>query len=60
MLDNKLGELIHKLKGILSGQGGLASEDVDIERVKQVMEEYESNEEEWGEVCIARPVETVH
>lgn len=49
--DNKLGELIHKLKGILSGKG-LASEDVDIERVKQVMEEYESNEEEWGKYAL--------
>lgn len=49
--DNKLGELIRKLKGILSGKG-LASEDVDIERVKQVMEEYESNEEEWGKYAL--------
>lgn len=49
--DNKLGELIRKLKVILSGKG-LASEDVDIERVKQVMEEYESNEEEWGKYAL--------
>lgn len=50
--ENQLGGLIRQLQEILSGKG-LASEDVDIDRVKQVMEEYTSNEEEWARYAFA-------
>ncbi|CAK7903826.1 cysteine dioxygenase Cdg1p [[Candida] anglica] len=52
IFDNKFGELIQKLKDILGPNKGISSEDVDIEKVKQVMEEYESDESEWGQFAL--------
>ncbi|CAH2353242.1 cysteine dioxygenase Cdg1p [[Candida] railenensis] len=55
MFENEFGVLIGKLRKILGPNKGLSSEDVDIEKVKEIMEEYTSNEEEWGKFALHDP-----
>lgn len=50
--DNEFGSLIRKLKETLGSDKGLSSEDIDIEKVKEIMESYESNEMEWGKFAL--------
>lgn len=52
VIDNEFGKLIDKLRVILDGRG-LACEDVDIDKVIQVMEEYQSDESEWGRFALS-------
>lgn len=51
-LDNCFGNLIDRLRAVLGTTKGLASEDIDIDHIKQIMEEYESDELEWGKFAL--------
>lgn len=46
-----LNQLIEQLKSIL-GTKGLSSDEIDINHIKQLMELYESNEEDWGKFAL--------
>ncbi|CAN3363657.1 cysteine dioxygenase Cdg1p [Diutina catenulata] len=46
-----LNRLVCQLREMLQGQG-LSSEDIDIDAVKQAMEEYTSNELEWQHMAL--------
>lgn len=50
-LDNNFGKLIDDLRDIL-GTKGLLSDDVDINEIRHVMEEYKSDETEWGKFAL--------
>lgn len=52
VLPNKFGQLIDDLRELLATKG-LASEDVDVDKVKQLMELYESDEAEWGRFALS-------
>lgn len=55
VLDNNFGKLIDKLRELLNGRG-LASEDVDVQKIIAAMEEYESDESEWGRFALSDPL----
>lgn len=44
--NNNLGKLILDLKLLLNGRG-LSSKDIDIEKIKKLMENYQSQESDW-------------
>jgi len=48
VLNNAFGTLIERLRAVLGQTKGLASDDIDIGHIKQIMEEYQSDESEWG------------
>lgn len=50
--NNPLGELILKLKQILGPNKGLSSKDIDIDKVKLLMESYTSNEDDWSKYAL--------
>ena len=52
--ENTFEQLVLKLKDTL-GSSGLTSEDIDLERLTQLMQEYESNETEWRRYALADP-----
>lgn len=54
VIDNNFGKLIDKLRVILNGRG-LSSADVDVGQIRKVMEEYESDESEWGRFALSDP-----
>lgn len=49
---NGLGELIRELKQILGPNKGLSSEDIDVDKVKALMEKYTSDERDWGKYAL--------
>ncbi|EEQ39239.1 hypothetical protein CLUG_03367 [Clavispora lusitaniae ATCC 42720] len=51
VLDNAFGHLVDRLRSLL-GSSGLASEDVDVAQVKKIMEEYTSDEKDWGRFAL--------
>lgn len=51
-LDSKFGELIDSLRAVL-GDKGLASDDVDVDHIKQLMELYQSDEADWGRFALS-------
>lgn len=53
VLDNNFGKLIADLKAILGTSKGLSSEEVNIDQVKKIMEDYESDEAEWGRFALS-------
>lgn len=53
--NNKFGKLIEDLKKILGPDKGLSSEDIDVDKIKEVMELYESDELEWGKYALNDP-----
>lgn len=55
MFSGEFAKLITNLKNLLGKDKGLASEDIDIEKVKEIMENYTSNEEEWGKFALHDP-----
>lgn len=55
VIDNEFGKLIDKLRVLLNGRG-LSSDDVDIDQVRRVMEEYQSDESEWGRFALSDPL----
>ncbi|ODV81106.1 cysteine dioxygenase type I, partial [Suhomyces tanzawaensis NRRL Y-17324] len=46
--------LIAKLRALL-GTKGLSSEDIDIEEVQRIMEEYQSDEADWAHLALHDP-----
>lgn len=52
VLDNKFGQLIDDLRAVL-GKKGLASEEVDVDQVRRIMENYDSDESEWGRFALS-------
>lgn len=52
VLDNKFGLLIDELRAVL-GRKGLSSDEVDIAQVRRIMEQYESDESEWGRFALS-------
>lgn len=51
ILDSDFGVLIDKLRSVL-GASGLASEDVDVAQVRQIMERYTLKEKDWGRFAL--------
>lgn len=51
-MGDSFAQLIMDLKGILGPNKGISSEDVDVEHIKEVMEQYSSNEAEWGRYAL--------
>lgn len=51
-LDNNFGKLIDTLRSHL-GTKGLSSDDVDVNEIRRVMEEYQSDETEWGKFALS-------
>jgi len=45
---DRFDELVQALKDALGPSSGLTSEDVDVEHLKRLMQEYNTNEREWG------------
>ncbi|SGZ51798.1 CIC11C00000001452 [Sungouiella intermedia] len=52
VLNNAFGTLIERLRAVLGQSKGLASDDIDIGHIKQIMEEYQSDESEWGKFAL--------
>lgn len=50
--DNNFGRLIKQLRQILGPNKGISSEDVDVEHICEVMEQYASDELEWGKYAL--------
>lgn len=55
VIDNKFGLLIDKLRQILNGRG-LTSLEVDVGQIRKAMEDYQSDESEWGRFALADPL----
>lgn len=53
VLDNKFGKLIDELREVLGKTKGLASDDIDVNQIKQIMENYESDESDWGRFALS-------
>lgn len=51
MLPNNFGKLIDQLRAVL-GESGLASDDIDVNEIKTIMELYESDEADWGKFAL--------
>lgn len=45
---DRFDELVQALKDALGPSSGLTSDDVDVEHLKRLMQEYNTNEREWG------------
>lgn len=52
--DSKFYQLIMDLKQLLAGKG-LSNEDIDVEKVKQLMADYDSNEIDWQHLALHDP-----
>ncbi|KAK6461213.1 RmlC-like cupin domain-containing protein [Scheffersomyces coipomensis] len=52
--DSPFYTLIEELKVILGGKG-LHSDEIDVDKIKQLMENYESNEEDWLKYALYDP-----
>ncbi|KAH7381967.1 RmlC-like cupin domain-containing protein [Cadophora sp. MPI-SDFR-AT-0126] len=50
-LEDKFEKLVLALKDTL-GSSGLTSDDVDLQRLTSLMQEYETNEEEWARFAL--------
>lgn len=55
VIDNNFGKLIDKLRVLLNGRG-LSSADVNVGEIRRAMEEYESDESEWGRFALSDPL----
>lgn len=53
VLDNSFGKLIDQLREVLGTTKGLASEDIDIDHIKKIMDDYVSDEAEWGKFALS-------
>lgn len=51
VLDSDFGVLVEKLRAVL-GTSGLASDDVDVTHVRQIMEQYTLNEKDWARFAL--------
>lgn len=52
VLPNNFGKLIDELRAVLGESKGLASADIDVDHIKQIMENYESDEADWGKFAL--------
>lgn len=50
-IDNKFYQLILKLKSLLNGKG-LSAQDIDIDKVQQLMNEYVSDPKDWEQFAL--------
>lgn len=50
--DNNFGKLIRQLRQILGPNKGVLSADVDVDKIREVMEQYNSDESEWGKYAL--------
>lgn len=48
VVTDRFEALVQALKDALGPSSGLASDDVDVEHLKRLMQEYTSNETEWS------------
>lgn len=53
VLDNALGDLVAELKALLGTTKGLSSLDIDVAKVKLLMEKYTLDEAHWGRFALA-------
>jgi len=49
---NRFDDLVLALKDALGPSSGLTSDDVDVEQLTQLMQEYESQEREWSKFAL--------
>jgi cysteine dioxygenase len=50
---NSFHRLVSDLSRILGPSSGLNSEDVDVQKLQRLMEEYASNEDEWSKYAFS-------
>lgn len=53
--NNKFGDLIKSLREILGSDKGLSSDEIDINKVMEIMNNYKSDESEWGPYALNDP-----
>lgn len=51
-IDNNFGKLINQLRGLLGGKG-LSSDDVDVAQIRAAMQQYQSDEQDWGRFALS-------
>lgn len=51
VLDSEFGRLIDRLRAVL-GTSGLASDDVDVNQVRRIMEDYTLDESDWSRFAL--------
>lgn len=51
--EDKFHQLVEDLSRILGTSSGLDSHDVDVKHLKQLMEDYVSNEKDWQKYAFA-------
>lgn len=50
--NNNFGKLIEQLKALLGKDKGLSSDEIDIDKVRSIMENYVLDEAEWGKYAL--------
>ena len=50
---NPFDRLINDIKQTLGPSSGLTSDDIDVEHLQQLMEEYQSEESDWAKYAFA-------
>ncbi|KAI3406899.2 hypothetical protein KGF56_000191 [Candida oxycetoniae] len=55
--NQNLSQLIDSLREILGGHG-LSSEDIDINKIKQIMESYKSDPADWSQFALHDPLKS--
>ncbi|KAF3986201.1 hypothetical protein FT663_04979 [Candidozyma haemuli var. vulneris] len=53
VLENEFGDLIAELRAVLGTSKGLASDDIDVKHIQNIMANYESKEAHWGKYALS-------